>query len=230
MLLLSMRIVNPGREDFHIHSSNFSDGLNSIDEIVQYAGKLGLAKIAITDHSQATLDSDGIGKKTFRSIIYRWKNVFNKVEVIFGVEADLLNRDGDVCFDIQGVESDFVVLSAHDRVFQNKPKRITEAYLNAITQYHKKINCIGHPDSKLFAKDVDIEQVIGAANDYGIPMEFNTGNLLSGKSDLRLLKKILARANKVMVNSDTHVLADLKYNRAAGFEYLEKQGLYVPEH
>lgn len=223
-----MRIVNPGREDYHIHSLNFSDGFNTVDEIVQYAGKLGLEKIAITDHPQSTLDSDGIAKKTFRTIIYRWKNVFNKVKVIFGVEADLLNRDGDVCFDIQGVESDFVILSAHKAVFQNKPKRITEAYLNAIKRYHKKINCIGHPDFKFFAKDVDIERVIGAANDYGIPMEFNTGNLLKGYSDLRVLEKILTRSHKVMVNSDTHVLADLKYNRKAGFKYMKENKLWVP--
>ena len=219
-----MRIVNPGKEDYHMHSSNFSDGLSSIDELVVYAGKLGLRKIAITDHSQATLDYDNIAKKSFRTIVDRWKNVHNKVEVIFGVEADLLNRDGDVCFDIQGVESDFVILSAHKNVFQNKPKRITEAYLNAIKRYHKRISCIGHPDFKFFAKDVDIVRVIGAANDYGIPLEFNTGNLVLGKSDKRVLEKILERARKVMVNSDAHVLSDLKYNRAEGFRYLKQQG------
>ncbi len=223
-----MRIVNPGPEDYHIHSLNFSDGFNTIDELVQYAGRLGLKKIAITDHSQATLDYYGVAKKTFRTIVSRWKNVFNKVEVIFGVEADILNRDGDVCFDIDGVGSDFVILSAHNDIFQDKKKRITEAYLNAIERYHKKIDCIGHPDFNFFAKDVDIELVIGAANDYGIPLEFDTGNFVRGDSDLRVLEKILTRCQKVMVNSDAHVLSDLKYNRTAGFKYLKEHKFWVP--
>jgi histidinol phosphatase-like PHP family hydrolase len=225
-----MRIVNPGREDYHIHSLNFSDGFDTVDGIVQYAGRIGLKKIAITDHSQATLDYDRIAKKSFRTIVNRWQNVHNEVEVVFGVEADLLNKRGNVCFDIDGYDSDFVILSAHPGVFQNKPKRITEAYLNAIERYHKRIDCIGHPDFNFFAKDVDIELVISAANDYGIPMEFDTGNFVRGDSDLRVLEKILTRCHKVMVNSDAHVLSDLKYNRKAGFKYMKEHKFWVPEH
>ena len=39
-----MEIINPGNEDYHIHSINFSDGLNTIDEIVKFAGEIGLTK------------------------------------------------------------------------------------------------------------------------------------------------------------------------------------------
>jgi len=91
-------------------SITFSDGFNSIDEIVKYAGEIGLRKIAITDHSQASLDYYKIARKTFRAIINRWKNVYNNVEVIFGVEGDILNDEGDVCVDIDGFKSDFVIL------------------------------------------------------------------------------------------------------------------------
>lgn len=35
-----MKIVNRYGEDNHMHSFNFSDGLHTIDEIVQYVGKL----------------------------------------------------------------------------------------------------------------------------------------------------------------------------------------------
>jgi DNA polymerase (family 10) len=223
-----MRVVNPGQEDGHIHSLNYSDGLNTIDEIVQYAGRIGLKKIAITDHSQATLDHYGVAKKTFRPLVDRWRNVFNKVEVTFGVEADLLNRDGDVCFDIDGFDSDFVILSAHPDIFQDKRKRITQAYVNAIKRYNDRIDCIGHPDFKYFARDVDIGRVIGAANEYGIPLEFDTGNFVRGYSDLRVLEKILARSRMVMVNSDAHNLYELKYNRKAGFKYLKEHKFWVP--
>ena len=68
-----MEIINPGREDFHMHSSNFSDGFNTIDEIVKYAGEIGLKKIAITDHNQAYLDKRNFPNRTYRGIIKRWK-------------------------------------------------------------------------------------------------------------------------------------------------------------
>lgn len=51
-----MEIINPGSEDFHIHSLNFFDGMNTIYEIVKYSGEIGLTKIAITDHYQVHLD------------------------------------------------------------------------------------------------------------------------------------------------------------------------------
>lgn len=40
--------------DNHMHTL-FSDGMNTVDEMVIKSGKLGLANIAITDHSDAIL-------------------------------------------------------------------------------------------------------------------------------------------------------------------------------
>ena len=53
-----MKILNSIHEDYHVHSLNYSDGLNTIDEIAEYAGKIGLKKIIITDHSQAVIDGE----------------------------------------------------------------------------------------------------------------------------------------------------------------------------
>jgi hypothetical protein len=37
---IKMKVLNTIHEDYHIHSLNYSDGMNTIDEIVQYAGKI----------------------------------------------------------------------------------------------------------------------------------------------------------------------------------------------
>jgi histidinol phosphatase-like PHP family hydrolase len=60
--------------------------MHTIDEIVQYAGKIGLKKIVITDHSQFLLDTKKIPRRNRRSHITRRKNVHNDVEVLWGVE------------------------------------------------------------------------------------------------------------------------------------------------
>ena len=53
-----VKVLNTIYEDYHIHSLNYSDGMNTVDEIVQYAGKIGMKKIIITDHSQAVIDKE----------------------------------------------------------------------------------------------------------------------------------------------------------------------------
>lgn len=221
------KIVNTKQEDFHMHSLNYSDGLNTIDEMVVLAGKIGLKKIAITDHSQATLDAENFGKKNVRGTIIRWKNIHNNVEVIFGVEADLLDEDGNICDNIQGKKADFMILSAHDDNYRGDFSKITLAYLNAIKKHHKAISCIGHINAKYFEKFVDVEEVIKIANKFGIPVEFNCSYLLRNNVNIKNTEIILAKADKIMVNSDAHTLYELKFAREVGFKFLEEHGLKI---
>gem|GEM_PF-2825544 len=37
---ISQKIINLDQRDYHMHTSNFSDGLNTVEEIVQYAGTI----------------------------------------------------------------------------------------------------------------------------------------------------------------------------------------------
>ncbi len=121
-----MEIVNPGKEDYHIHSLNYSDGMNTIDEIVKYAGDINFKKIAITDHCQVHIEKRKFVLKNYYSMLERWENVHNEVEVRFGVEADLLNENGDVCMDIQGITPQIIILSSHPApVYSGDPNKIT---------------------------------------------------------------------------------------------------------
>lgn len=219
-----MEIIHPGQEDYHIHSATFSDGLNTIDELVHWAGIFGLKKIAITDHSQASLDRGVFGQKAFRDTIKKWKNVHNSVEVIFGVEGDLLNEDGDICCDIHGVTSDFLILSAHREIYEGNPRRITEAYLKAIERYGNAINFLGHPCINHFEKYLDMDAVIATANERHIPMEFSYRYLATGQINLRNQQRMLENAERVYVNSDAHTLYELKTARELGFNYLSDNG------
>ena len=85
-----MNVINPDKYgDFHMHSSTFSDGFNSIDELVIAAGIQEYSSIAITDHSQALLDAYGMTRKTHYDILNsgRWENIHNDVNVIFGIDV-----------------------------------------------------------------------------------------------------------------------------------------------
>lgn len=216
--------MNPGWEDYHMHSLNFSDGFNTIDEIVQYAPKVWLRKIAITDHSQVALDVSKMAKKNVRAILNngRWQNIYNNVEVIFGVEADLLNEEWDISDDIQGFVPDFVFLSAHKRIYQSDYSTINNSYENAIKRHGDKIKFIGHPCSKEWSGIVDIDRLTKFANENNIPLEFDCANFVNKKTDLEALNKMLSQINEIYVNSDSHTLYELTVCRKKWFEYLRE--------
>jgi histidinol phosphatase-like PHP family hydrolase len=222
-----MEIVNRGKEDYHIHSLNFSDGMNTIEELVKYAGDIGLTKIAITDHCQVHIEKRNFGMKNYYSMLERWRNVHNNVEVQFGIEADLLNENGDVCFDIQGVTSEIIILSSHPApIYSGSPNKITEGYVNAIERFHDTISFIGHPCAKYFENYIDIMELVKVCNKYEIPMEFNCANFVNERTNLANLKAMLENANQIYVNSDAHTLYELKTARASGFQYLNEMDIF----
>lgn len=212
-----MKVINQ-ESDLHTHSLQFSDGLNTIDELVQMAGKLGLKKLAITDHS----DARTFPLVAFRAVISRYANVLNDVEVVFGVEGDLLNDDGDICTTIQRIESEFVILSAHPDTFKGNPELITDAYLKALERHHERIQFIGHPCD--FFPQLEIGRLAEVANDYGIPLEVNTSNLAMKRTDMAKSDAMLSLADQIVVNSDAHSLADMT-TREKGLDYLRAKGV-----
>lgn len=218
-----MKILNTIYEDHHIHSINFSDGFNTIDEIVKYAGKIGMKKIVITDHSQEVLKDNNITFKNRRSSLKRWKNVHNDVDVSFGVEGDLLNEEWDCCFNIQDIDSDFCILSCHAWIYSWSLENITTAYINVINKYHDKIKFIGHICLESNSKYLDVDMIADVLNKYQISIEVNCSYLNKWRYDLEKLNKLIHLVEAgIYVNSDLHVLNDFNL-MYLGFDYLKKQ-------
>lgn len=220
-----MKILNTINEDYHIHSINYSDGMNTIDEIVQYAGKIWMKELAITDHSQVVLDHENMSFRNWRLTSRRWKNVHNYVNVIFGVECDLLDDEWSCCMNLQWVESEFSILSCHRHIYWWKLENITQAYINAINKYHEKIKFMWHICNETTSEYLDVEAIAKVLNQYQIPIEINCSYLNMWITNLEKLNKLIHLVEAwVYVNSDLHVLNDF-HLRQAGFDYLKEQGL-----
>lgn len=225
------KIINLDNRDYHMHTSTFSDWLNTLDELVKYAWDIWMKEIAITDHSQIALDRFSNQCKFFRwwnrwALKY-WKNVHNDVNVIFWVEWDLLDGDWACCFDIQWKESDFNILSAHKDIFIWDKNKITDAYIRAIEKYHNKISFIWHScNNKDFWEQVDIEKLVEVANKYDVALEFNAKNLYWWKTNIEKLHILLKKSNKIYINSDAHTLFELKDVRTFAINFL-KDNWYI---
>ena len=225
---LKERIINLDGRDYHMHTSTFSDGIPTFNEIADFAWKIGLTEIAITDHSQAAIDiqkqkDNRLIGTSARYSIKNWENVYNDVNVIIGVEWDLLNENWDVCFHIQGKQPDFIILSAHKDVYKSPKNTVTDATIKAIEKHHDKIKFIWHPcNNSDFWEYYDIEALVGTANKYNIALEINASKIESWKTNLEKLDYMLKNTNKMYLNSDAHTLFRLKTSRNFAINWLKE--------
>lgn len=222
------RILNDEFSDFHIHSV-FSDGCATIEEIVQYAGKLWMKEIAITDHDDVAIErleeichiKPAWGA---RYALRNRENVHNNVIVHFWVEWDVLNESWECCFTCQWGELDdqFIILSVHKNNYDSDLSSVTKGFLNAIEQFHDKIDCIWHPyDVNQLGGFIDIRALVDIANSYDIPLEFNRWTFDKWRAIEDKLLYMLNNAKKIYVNSDAHSLASIKPLRKSCYEFIE---------
>lgn len=135
----------------------------------------------------------------------------------------MLNIDGDICDNIQGITPQFVILSVQRKVYRGDLKQIKLTYLNAIERFGRSIDILGHLCNKQIAKFLnsnDITQIVEAANANEIALELNCANLVYGKTDLNNLNTMLNHANHLYVNSDSHTMNEFVDIRKKGFQFL----------
>lgn len=198
------------RGDLHLHT-DASDGTGSIAEMAHQARKMGYEYIGITDHSQSLKIAGGLDEARLGKHIKAIRTADKKaagIEILAGVEVDILADGGLDIADEVLAECDVVVAAVHSR-FNMARDKMTARIIRAIGNPH--VNILAHPTGRLInARDpyeVDIEQVIAAARDNEIALELNA------HPDRLDLKDAHCRAAKeagakVCINTDSH--ADLQ--------------------
>lgn len=160
------------KADLHTHT-HFSDGKSTIEENVLAAREKGLETVAITDHGPGHLGF-GIKRhqlKEMRAIVDILNKKYDDIHILLGLEANILNVDGDLDIDDELLQyMDIVIAGYHfgsmpkklvrDITFHSnnwlkkKSKRIYEkakvantmAFINAMRRYN--IDFISHPGAK----------------------------------------------------------------------------------
>ena len=132
------------RGDLHIHT-NWSDGGDSIESMVEAARDLGYEYIAITDHSESLKIARGLSetrRKEQLKAINRVREKFEGIHVLFGVELEIL-KDGSLDHpDSVLSEFDIVIASIHSAFGQQKDI-MTARIVKAIQS--GRVHVIAHP-------------------------------------------------------------------------------------
>lgn len=202
--------------DLHLHS-NWSDGVSTIEQIVEKARELGYSYVAVTDHSKSLGIARGLSVERLleqSEYIRNLNESMKDIEVLSGIEADILgNGDLDYPDEILA-EKDIVVASIHSGFKQDRDK-ITGRIISAIKNEH--VDIVAHPTGRLVARrdpyDVDIEAVLEAAARFGTALEINASPDRLDLNDI-YVRKAAEMGIKICINTDAHDIArmdEMKY-------------------
>ena len=164
------------RGDLHMHST-WSDGRDSIQHMVLAAKQLGYEYVAITDHSERAYASRKLLALEIpiqREEIDLLRSRISGIEILHGIEVDIMHN-GSLDFDDSQLEEfDIVLASLHDDRGDDRAQ-LTERYLRAMR--HPLVNIITHPANRSPAfsagYDLDYERLFDAAVQTGTAMEID---------------------------------------------------------
>jgi DNA polymerase (family 10) len=193
----------------HAHST-WSDGHNTIREMIEACLQRGYTYLGLTDHSKAAAYAGGLNEEALkrqRDEIERLQEEYKgRIQIFRGIECDIL-RDGTLDFSDEVLATlDFVVASIHSQ-FNLSQAEQTERMLRAIANPY--VDIVGHPTGRLLLNRegyaLDLDAVIDAAAAHGVCIEINAH---PSRLDLdwRFLRRARDKGIKIPINPDAHAI------------------------
>ncbi len=199
---------NDIRGIFHVHSV-YSDGLNTLEEVVRYCRDAGYEYVGISDHSQSAYYAGGLKEddlKRQREEIEALREKYPAVSIFSGVESDI-RSDGTLDYPDEILEQlDFVIASVHSGLKMERSK-MTGRVLHALA--NPLVTMLGHPTNRLLlgrdSSPLELEKIFQAARENGVILELNAS---PARLDLdwRHLKRVKEMGLQVSINPDAHRL------------------------
>src|SRR5699024_162299 len=164
------------RGDLHMHST-WSDGAESIEEMVEYARKLHYDYIAITDHSKYLRVANGLNETRLRKQaeeIDELNRKYPDIQIFKGVEMDIL-PNGELDFSDDFLQEMDIVIAAIHSSFNQTEEEIMHRLETAVNNPY--VDIIAHPTGRLIGRregyNVNVERLISLAKETNTVLELN---------------------------------------------------------
>lgn len=198
--------VDAVRAELHCHTTA-SDGVMSLDELIEQARARGLHTLAVTDHSRSSVQANGLSVERLLEQIEAIREAdarHDDITVLAGSEVDIL-ADGRLDYDDEILERlDWVVASPHSSLRQ-EPALATERLLKAIT--HPLVHAIGHPTGRLINEreglSPDLATLVAAAVEHDTALELNANPWRLDLRD-RHVRMAAEAGALVVIDTDAH--------------------------
>ena len=205
------------RGSLHNHS-NWSDGRDSLETIAAQAHELGLDYWAITDHSRASFQANGLDAVRLANQIQAIQKINESYaaegsdfRLLTGSEVDILKEGLDFSDEILA-GLDVVVASLH--VPSGDGAENTRRLIRAAENPH--VHMLGHLTGRLLlerdAYKMDIDSVLDACAATGTWVELNA-NPYRFDLDWRVWRRARDKGVKCVINCDAHRLEHFDFLR-----------------
>jgi DNA polymerase (family 10) len=186
--------------DLHTHTS-YSDGRDTLEQMVLAARARGYEYYAVTDHPRGTLVEQDLEIDALNERLKPFR-ILKGIEVNIRIDGSLSLPDEVLA------ERDWVMASLHAAFDRNPTERVVTAMENP------HVDCIGHLTARKInirsPANIDIERVVAKALETGTFLEINAQ---PNRLDLRDSHARLAgeAGVKIAVNTDAHQLSALQH-------------------
>jgi DNA polymerase (family 10) len=194
------------RGDLHMHSQ-WSDGRNSIEEMVAGCVALGYEYMAITDHSPHSAAARNLSRNDVDNQareIATLRERYPAIEILHGVEVDILS-DGTLDFPDEVLQRFDIVLASLHEPAGHGGDQLLERYVSAMR--HPLVNVITHPANRLVAHrpgyDIDYDRLFATAVATGTLLEID-GAPSHLDLDATLARRAAAAGVSLVIDSDCH--------------------------
>lgn len=196
----------------HVHS-NYSDGLQKIEELAHATQKMGYSYLGICDHSQSAAYAGGLKPEAVKrqhEEIDRINMNFKGFKILKGIESDILS-DGSLDYPEAILQTfDFVVISIHSKL-QMDEESMTRRIITAMQNPYTTI--LGHPTGRLLlSRDgypIGMKKIIDSAKKNKVVIELNA-HPQRLDIDWRHLKYAKEQGVWISINPDAHTIEGLK--------------------
>lgn len=195
------------RGDLQMHTK-YSDGKDSLRDMVEKAEELGYEYILITDHGPSLHIAGGPDEEELEEQKREIKELNEEfdLEILHGIEANIdKNGELDVSKEICE-ELDFVVAALHDRI-----EEPTENIVKVLEDY--PVDILAHPQNRMINQreplDLDLGKIAETAAENNVALEINSQ---PARLDLdwRNVKEYREDV-KFVVSTDAHSTSELEF-------------------
>ncbi len=199
--------------DLHVHS-RWSDGTDTLENIVNYAKKLGYEYVGIADHSQSLKIAHGLTEKRIDDKIKEIDDLNKKLEgvkVFCSTECDI-KPDGALDYNNRVLKKlDFVCIGIHSSFKMNK-NEATKRIVKGMENEH--VDFLAHPTCRIIGRreplQLDMEKIFDTAIETDTYLEINS---FPDRLDLNDTNSKFAkeRGVKFVIGTDSHNISHLPY-------------------
>jgi DNA polymerase (family 10) len=196
---------------FHVHSY-YSDGVNSLEELIAAATQRGWSFLGLSDHSQTAFYAGGLKPPDLdrqKQDVEARRREHPNFSLFWGVESDILS-DGSLDYPDAILKGfDFVIASIHSQ-FNLQQEAMTERILKALA--NPFCTMLGHMSGRLLlAREpyaFDLEAILKFAGAHQVIMEINASPFRLDL-DWRWLRRAKELGILISINPDAHSLEGL---------------------